>query len=43
MAQSSEFAEFIRRIRAGDDQAARELVKRYEPVIGSPPPTQPWG
>jgi RNA polymerase sigma-70 factor (ECF subfamily) len=33
MAQSSEFAEFIRRIRAGDDQAARELVERYEPLI----------
>jgi RNA polymerase sigma-70 factor (ECF subfamily) len=33
MAESSEFAEFIRRIRAGDDQAARELVARYEPVI----------
>src|SRR6516225_12368449 len=33
MAESSEFAEFIRRIRAGDDQAARELVQLYEPVI----------
>ena len=33
MAESGEFAEFIRRIRAGDDQAARELVERYEPVI----------
>jgi RNA polymerase sigma-70 factor (ECF subfamily) len=33
MAESSEFTEFIRRIRAGDDQAARELVARYEPVI----------
>ena len=33
MAESSEFSEFIRRIRAGDDQAARELVERYEPVI----------
>ena len=33
MTESSEFAEFIRRIRAGDDQAARELVERYEPVI----------
>ena len=33
MAESSEFVEFIRRIRAGDDQAARELVQRYEPVI----------
>jgi RNA polymerase sigma-70 factor (ECF subfamily) len=33
MAQSCEFTEFIRRVRAGDDQAARELVERYEPVI----------
>ena len=33
MAESSEFTEFIRRIRPGDDQAARELVERYEPVI----------
>jgi RNA polymerase sigma-70 factor (ECF subfamily) len=33
MAESGEFAEFIRRIRAGDDEAARELVERYEPVI----------
>lgn len=27
------FAEFIRRIRAGDADAARELVRRYEPVV----------
>jgi RNA polymerase sigma-70 factor (ECF subfamily) len=33
MAESSEFTEFIRRIRAGDDQAARDLVARYEPVV----------
>jgi len=33
MAESTAFLEFIRRIRAGDDQAARELVERYEPVI----------
>jgi RNA polymerase sigma-70 factor (ECF subfamily) len=33
MAESTAFPEFIRRIRAGDDQAARELVERYEPVI----------
>jgi hypothetical protein len=33
MAHDDSFAEFIRRIRAGDDQAARELVERYEPVI----------
>jgi RNA polymerase sigma-70 factor (ECF subfamily) len=33
MAESPPFTEFIRRIRAGDDEAARELIKRYEPVI----------
>ena len=33
MSQDDAFPEFIRRIRAGDDQAARELVERYEPVI----------
>jgi RNA polymerase sigma factor (sigma-70 family) len=33
MAEDSEFTEFVRRIRAGDDQATRELVERYEPVI----------
>jgi RNA polymerase sigma-70 factor (ECF subfamily) len=33
MTESTTFAEFIGRIRAGDDQAARELVERYEPVI----------
>jgi DNA-directed RNA polymerase specialized sigma24 family protein len=27
------FAGFMRRVRAGDEQAARELVERYEPVI----------
>lgn len=27
------FAELIRRVRAGDDQAATELVRRYEPAI----------
>ena len=27
------FAEFIRRIRAGDEQAAADLVRRYEPAI----------
>ena len=27
------FAEFIRRVRAGDHQAAWELVRRYEPAI----------
>jgi RNA polymerase sigma factor (sigma-70 family) len=33
MPESTSFPDFIRRIRAGDDQAARELVERYEPVI----------
>jgi RNA polymerase sigma-70 factor (ECF subfamily) len=27
------FAEFLRRLRDGDEQAARELVRRYEPTI----------
>jgi RNA polymerase sigma-70 factor (ECF subfamily) len=27
------FADFLRRIRAGDQQAATELVRRYEPAI----------
>jgi RNA polymerase sigma-70 factor (ECF subfamily) len=27
------FSEFIRRIRGGDERAARELVRRYEPAI----------
>jgi RNA polymerase sigma-70 factor (ECF subfamily) len=33
MSEGTTFAEFIRRIRAGDDRAAQELVERYEPVI----------
>jgi RNA polymerase sigma factor (sigma-70 family) len=33
MSECTMFADFIRRIRAGDDQAAQELVDRYEPVI----------
>jgi RNA polymerase sigma factor (sigma-70 family) len=33
MSGSTAFPDFISRIRAGDDQAARELVERYEPVI----------
>lgn len=33
MPENTEFADFIRRIRAGDDEAARELVTRYEPII----------
>jgi RNA polymerase sigma-70 factor (ECF subfamily) len=33
MSENAVFMDFVRRIRAGDDQAARELVERYEPVI----------
>src|SRR5215470_3604931 len=33
MSEGMAFADFIRRIRAGDDRAARELVHLYEPVI----------
>jgi RNA polymerase sigma-70 factor (ECF subfamily) len=33
MADSPDFADFLRRIRAGDDAAASELVRRYEPLI----------
>jgi RNA polymerase sigma factor (sigma-70 family) len=33
MSEGMEFESFIRRIRAGDERAARELVERYEPVI----------
>jgi RNA polymerase sigma-70 factor (ECF subfamily) len=33
MSDQDTFTEFIRRIRAGDGQAAAELVRRYEPLI----------
>ena len=33
MADDSTFVDFLRRIRAGDEQAASELVRRYEPAI----------
>jgi RNA polymerase sigma-70 factor (ECF subfamily) len=33
MAESELFADFLRRIRAGDERAASELVERYEPLI----------
>jgi RNA polymerase sigma factor (sigma-70 family) len=33
MSDHTVFAGFMRRIRAGDEQAAREMVERYEPVI----------
>ena len=32
-AATSEYAEFVRRIRDGDEHAAEELVRRYEPEI----------
>ena len=33
MPEENDFADFLRRIRAGDDQAAIELVQKYEPLI----------
>jgi RNA polymerase sigma-70 factor (ECF subfamily) len=33
MTEQDSFADFVRRIRAGDEQAAAELVRRYEPAI----------
>jgi RNA polymerase sigma-70 factor (ECF subfamily) len=33
MSDDSPFADFIRRIRSGDAEAAEELVRRYEPAI----------
>jgi RNA polymerase sigma-70 factor (ECF subfamily) len=33
MAEENTFTEFIRRIRAGDQQAAADLVREYEPLI----------
>ncbi len=33
MAEQGSFADFLRRIRAGDQQAATELVRRYESAI----------
>jgi RNA polymerase sigma factor (sigma-70 family) len=33
MAEPTSFAELIRLVRAGDQDAARELVQRYEPAI----------
>src|SRR5947209_7030575 len=33
MADGDDFSDFIRRIRAGDDQAATDLVRRYEPLV----------
>ena len=33
MPEENAFADFVRRIRAGDDQAAVELVRQFEPLI----------
>lgn len=33
MSEENTFTEFIRRIRAGDQQAAADLVREYEPLI----------
>jgi RNA polymerase sigma-70 factor (ECF subfamily) len=33
MSQAHSFADFLRRIRRGDEQAAVDLVRRYEPLI----------
>ena len=33
MSEPSPFAEFVVRIRAGDERAAEELVRKYEPLI----------
>src|SRR5204862_4770208 len=33
MPDQDSFADFIRRIRAGDGEAAAELVRRYEPLV----------
>ena len=33
MTEPGAFADFIARVRAGDEQAAAELVRRYEPLI----------
>lgn len=33
MADDPDFVDFLRRIRDGDDRAAEELVRRFEPII----------
>ena len=33
VAESADFMDFLRRIRAGDEAAASELVRRFEPLI----------
>jgi RNA polymerase sigma-70 factor (ECF subfamily) len=33
VSEPTAFAEFVRRIRAGDEQAAADLVRRFEPLV----------
>jgi RNA polymerase sigma-70 factor (ECF subfamily) len=33
MSEDAHFAEFLRRVRAGDEEAATDLVRRYEPLV----------
>src|SRR5438034_11802141 len=33
MLESVTFADFVRRVRAGDERAAADLVRKYEPLI----------
>lgn len=33
MSESPDFLDFLKRIRSGDEDAARELVRRYEPLV----------
>ena len=33
MTHDDDFSEFLRRIRSGDEQAATDLVRRYEPIL----------
>ncbi len=33
MSEPSSFAQLMRRVRAGDQEAATEIVRRYEPAI----------
>lgn len=33
MSESPDYLDFLKRIRAGDEDAARELVRRYEPLV----------
>jgi hypothetical protein len=33
MSAEHNLADFVKRIRAGDEQAAADLVRQYEPII----------